>query len=193
MAAPKILVFAGSVRNDSVNKKLARCAAEAVKKQGATAHFIDLRDYPMPLYDQDLEDAAGLPENTKKLKKLMNECQGFIIVSPEYNSSIPPVLKNAIDWASRKESPEEKDLACFRGKTALIMGASPSFMGGMRALVQLRSILGNIGVLVLADQMTLPNAFEAFLPDGSLKEAKHQENVHRLTEKLTHLLQKLSS
>lgn len=190
---PKILVIPGSARKDSVNKKLARVAAAAVKMAGGEATFLDLHELPLPLYDGDLESEQGLPENAKKLKKLMNEHHGLLFVSPEYNSSIPPVLKNLIDWASRKDDPSEEDLVCFKGKVALLMGASPSFMGGMRALVHLRSILGNINVLVLPDQKTLPNAYDAFNPDGSLKEAKHQESIARMAEKFVKTIQKLLS
>ena len=100
-AAPRILAFAGSLRAESFNKKLARVAAEALRKAGGEVTLIDLRDYPLPLYDGDLEAASGLPENGRKLKSLFLEHQGLLISSPEYNSSIPAVLKNTIDWVSR--------------------------------------------------------------------------------------------
>ena len=120
--------------------------------------LIDLRDFAMPLYDGDLEEREGLPANARVLKDLMLSHQGFLISSPEYNSSISAVLKNAIDWASRPVT-GEAPLACFTGKAAAIMSASPGALGGLRGLVHLRSILGNINVLVLLDQVAVMSAY----------------------------------
>lgn len=144
----------------------------------------------MPLYDGDLEEKEGLPANAKKLKALMKSHQGLLLSCPEYNSSITGVLKNAIDWASRQEE-GETPLVCFRGKTAALLSASPGALGGLRGLVHVRSILGNIGVLVLPDQVAIPKADAAFQPDGSLKEAKQQTSVDKLARALTDLLKKL--
>jgi chromate reductase, NAD(P)H dehydrogenase (quinone) len=118
----KILAFAGSAREGSFNKMLVKIAVEGAKTAGADVTYVDLRDLPMPLYDQDLEAKEGLPENVLKFKDLMKSHQGFLIACPEYNSSITPLLKNAIDWASRPE-PGELPLAltCFQGKVAGIM------------------------------------------------------------------------
>ncbi|MCE9518722.1 MAG: NAD(P)H-dependent oxidoreductase, partial [Verrucomicrobia bacterium] len=132
MSKPKILAFAGSTRAGSFNKKLIRIAADAARAAGAEVTLIDLRDYPLPLFDGDLEDENGLPENAKKLKALMRESDGFLISSPEYNSSITAVLKNAIDWASRQETDDEPSLVAFRGKAAVLMSASPGALGGLR-------------------------------------------------------------
>ena len=107
MVTPEILAFAGSTRTESYNKKLVRLAADAARAAGANVTVIDLRDLPLPLFDEDFETAHGLPENAKKLKSLMKEHDGFLISSPEYNSSITAVLKNAIDWASRPETEDE--------------------------------------------------------------------------------------
>jgi len=190
---PKILAFAGSLRNQSNNKKLLKIAIEGAKAAGAEVTFIDLKDYPMPIYDQDIEDAEGPPENAKKLKELMLSHQGFLIASPEYNSSISAVLKNLIDWASRKAFTDEPDLACFKNKTAALMSVSPSFMGGMRGLVTLRSILDNIGVLVMPQQQTIPNGFQAFNEQGNLINGAHQKNVEQLGAALANLLSKLNT
>jgi chromate reductase, NAD(P)H dehydrogenase (quinone) len=153
--------------------------------------YLDLRDLPLPLFDQDLESKEGLPENAKKLKKLMIDHQGFLISSPEYNSSISGVLKNAIDWASRAETDNEPTLVCFRGKSAAIMSASPGALGGLRGLVHVRAILENIGVLVLPDQVAIPKANDAFQPNGSLQDAKKQQGIEGLGKKLAELLKKL--
>jgi chromate reductase, NAD(P)H dehydrogenase (quinone) len=155
MAAPKILAFAGSTRADSFNKKLVRVAVEGARQAGAEVTLVDLRDYPMPLYDGDLETEAGMPESAARLKELMKAHDGFLIASPEYNSSITAVLKNTIDWVSRA-APGEEPLAAFDGKAAALMSASPGALGGLRGLVHVRSILGNIGVLVLPDQVAVP-------------------------------------
>ena len=166
---PKILAFAGSQRTDSFNKKLLKIAAAAATTAGAEVKLLDLRDLELPLFDQDLEAASGLPAGAKMFKALLTESDGFLIASPEYNSSFTPLLKNAIDWASRAETKEEPPLSAFRGKSAALLAASPGGLGGMRALVHLRSLLGNIGVLVLPDQVTLPAAHDAFTESGELK------------------------
>src|ERR687885_1331691 len=145
---PKILAFAGSTREASYNKLLVKIAAEGARAAGAEVTYLDFRDLPMPLFDEDLEAKEGIPENARKFKELMIAHQGFLIACPEYNSSITPLLKNAIDWASRSEL-GGLSLECFKDKVAVLMSASPGTLGGLRGLVHVRSILGNIGVLVL--------------------------------------------
>lgn len=188
---PKILAFAGSTRIDSYNKRLVKIAAAGAKAAGAEVTYIDLRDLPLPLYDEDLEAREGLPANARKLKDLLISHQGLLIASPEYNSSLTGVLKNAIDWASRP-SPNEAPLAAFAGKVAAIMSTSPGGLGGLRGLVHLRSILGNIKVLVLPDQVAVPNAGEVFNADGSLKDPQKQESVANLGKNLADILFKLN-
>jgi chromate reductase len=190
MPAPKVIVFAGSTRSGSFNKKLARLAVEAAKNAGAEVTFVDLRDLALPLFDGDLEEAQGLPEAAKRFKKQLRESDGFIIASPEYNSSITGVLKNAIDWASREESDDEPPLVAFRGKTALLLSASPGALGGLRGLVHLRSILGNIGVIVLPDQLAIGTAHEAFDDAGKLKDEKKAKKVAELVKGLVEFLKK---
>lgn len=193
MTSPKILAFAGSARQDSFNKKLVKIAADGARATGAEVTYLDFRDLPLPLYDADLEAAEGLPENARQLKTLMKSHQGFLIACPEYNSSITPLLKNAIDWASRAEPGEDPlALAAFRGKVAAIMSASPGGLGGLRGLVHVRSILGNIGVLVLPDQQAVSNAFQAFDENGNLKDEKQRTEVYNLGTQLANILVKLS-
>jgi len=187
---PKILAFAGSLRSESFNKKLVKIAIAGARDAGAEVTYVDLRDYPMPVFDQEIEDREGLPETAVRLKKLFFEHQGLLISAPEYNSSITGVLKNTIDWVSRA-APGEKSVAAFAGKAAALMGASPGALGGLRGLVHLRSILGNIDVLVLPSQVAVPKAGDAFLPDGSLKDKQQEEKVRQLGAKLTQLLKKL--
>lgn len=187
----KILAFDGSTRTDSFNKKLVRIAAEGARQAGASVTVIDLKDFPLPLFDQDLEAAEGQPENARKLKELFIQHQGLLIASPEYNSSVTPVLKNAIDWVSRS-LPGEPALAAFQGKVASLVSASPGALGGLRGLVHLRSILGNIGVIVLPQQIAVPKAHEAFAADGTLKDAKMQASVMALGRSLAETAAKLA-
>jgi NAD(P)H-dependent FMN reductase len=191
MPTPTILAFAGSTRTASYNKQLARAAADLARAAGALVTLIDLRDYPLPLFDEDLEAAEGLPENAKKLKALLREHQGILIAAPEYNSSITAVLKNAIDWASRTETDDEPPLSAFKGKTAALLSASPGALGGLRGLVHLRAILGNIGVLVLPEQAAVGTAHEAFDEAGALKNERTAKQVTGVVNALVSTLSKL--
>jgi chromate reductase, NAD(P)H dehydrogenase (quinone) len=188
---PKILAFAGSTRIESYNKTLVKIAAAGAQVAGAEVTYIDLRDLPLPLYDEDLEAQEGLPANVRTFKDLLISHQGLLIASPEYNSSLTAVLKNAIDWATRP-APNEAPLAAFAGKVATIMSASPGALGGLRGLVHLRSILGNIKVLVLPDQIAVTKAYEAFNPDGTLVDPKQQKSIEQLGAGLTKILLKLN-
>lgn len=189
---PRILAFAGSTRTESYNKRLVRIAAEAARAAGSEVTLLDLRDYPLPLFDEDLEKAQGMPEKGQKLKTLFREHDGLLISAPEYNSSITGVLKNSIDWVSRP-APGEPPLVAFTGKVAALMSASPGALGGLRGLVHVRAILNNIGVLVLPDQLAVPRAFEAFTPEGTLKDAKQQAGIEGLGRALATTLAKLKS
>lgn len=188
---PKILALAGSLRKDSWNKKMVKIAARGAEAAGAEVTFLDLKDYPMPIYDGDIEAAEGLPENAKKLKEIMLAHQGFLIASPEYNSSISAALKNFIDWTSRPTTPGEAGLICYTGKVASIMAASPGALGGLRGLVTVRSILGNIGVIVLPGQIAIAKAHEAFNAEGEINDEKQRESVEKLGASLANLLAKL--
>jgi NAD(P)H-dependent FMN reductase len=163
-----ILILPGSARRDSVNRKLAAVAAELVTEAGAEAILIDPADFQLPLYDGDLEEAEGLPAAAKVLKQKFLAAQAIIFVSPEYNSSVTPLMKNFIDWVSRAESEGEEPLAAYRGKVAGLLAASPGALGGLRGLVHLRAILGNIGVLVTPKQFALGGAFSKFDERGAL-------------------------
>ena len=189
---PKILAFSGSSRKDSCNKKLVKIAALGAQDAGAIVTMIDLADYPMPLFNQDLEHEQGMPENARNFKNLMIEHDAFMIASPEYNSAFSPLLKNVIDWASRTESDHEPPMAAYKGKIAIIMAASPGALGGLRGLVFLRMLLANIGVTVLSDQQAIPQAFNAFNDDGSLIDDRRQKSVLALGSKLAITVSKLN-
>ena len=186
----RILAFAGSTRKESFNKKLVRIGAQGAREQGAEVTLIDLKDFALPVFDQDLEAAEGIPEAATRLKRLMVEHDGLLIASPEYNSSITAVLKNTIDWVSRRAG-DEPPLVAFRRKVATLMSASPGALGGLRALVHVRSILGNIGVIVLPEQIAVAKAHEAFNLDGSLKDLKQHANILELGKTLAAFVAKL--
>jgi len=187
----KILAFAGSARKESFNKKLIKIAVKGAQDAGAEVTLIDLNDFPMPLYHGDLEDEQGLPENAKKIKKLMIQSDGFLISSPEYNSSISGWLKNTIDWASRKETKDEAPLIAFKDKIVTLMSTSTGKLGGLRGLVHVRSILGNIGAIVLPKQVCVPNAGEAFNDQAQLKDEKQQKEIENLGKELVTFISKL--
>ena len=189
--APRILAFGGSLRRGSFNKLLVRVAAEGARAAGAEVTLLDLRELPMPVYDADIETEHGIPENGKRLKALMKEHDAFLISTPEYNSSIPGGLKNAIDWASRPE-PGERELACFEGKVAGLLAASPGALGGLRSLLTLRAILANIRVLVIPQQLALPKAHEAFAPDGTLLDPKRDTAARAIGAELARVTAKLA-
>ena len=173
----KLLFLAGSASKESINKKLALNACELAKEMGAEATFIDLADFDMPIYNGDDEAEHGLPENAIKLKKIFSEHDGFLIASPEFNSSFTPLLKNALDWISRKHEEDEKPLIAYKGKVAALVAASPGGFGGLRGLVPLRMMLSNISVTVIPEQLALAKAHEAFDESGQLHNEKQLKNV----------------
>lgn len=192
MSTIKILAIAGSARSDSFNKKLVKISAAGARASGADVTYLDFRDLPLPLFDEDLETAEGLPVNAVRLKAMFKEHQGFLIACPEYNSSITPLLKNAIDWASRPE-PSEPPLACFNGKVAALMSASPGRLGGLRGLGHVRSILSNIGVLVLPDQKAIGSAHQAFDDNDNLHDESQQAAIIHLGARLATVTARLNA
>ncbi len=186
---PRILVFAGSSRKDSYNKRLAHLCAERIDALGGTATFIDLGDFPMPLYDGDLEAGSGLPDNALALRELLSEHHGLLIASPEYNGFITPLLKNTIDWLTRPHE-KESGLTLFEGKFAAVVSASPGGLGGLRSLALIRQLLNNIGVTVLPDQLAVAKAGDAF-SDGRLTDAKQQAKLDGVCQRLVGTLEKL--
>ncbi len=191
MSNPRILAFAGSARRDSLNRRLLVAAAAFAREAGADVTVADLADYPMPLFDQDLEAEVGRPDEVARFRGLMLEHDGFLIAAPEYNSSITPLLKNTIDWASRSLA-DEPPLECFRGKTCGLLAASPGALGGLRGLVHVRAILSNIGVLVIPEQHALGSAHEAFDDDGGLSDERAAGSVERVANRLVAVTAALS-
>ncbi len=188
---PRILVFAGSAREASLNKKLARVAAKVIGENGGEATLIDLRDFPMPIYEGDLEAREGMPPMARKLRELFVAHPGLLIVSPENNGSIPSLLKNTIDWLSR-DTDGRSGLEPFRGKVAAIMGASPGAFGAISGLSSLRPILSRLTVLVIPDQVTLPKADQAFKEDGSFVDERHLKSVTAVAKRLVEVTARMN-
>ena len=181
----RLLFFAGSTREGSFNKKLALLARHIAEANGIEAVFVDLKDYPMPLYNGDLEAAEGPPEGARAFKALLGEYPGVFIASPEYNSSITPLLKNTLDWVTRVRAKGETGLEVYRSRVFAISGASPGYYGAMRSLLNLRQILEvGIGATVIPQQLALPRAGDAFDPDGSLKDKAQQALCKSVVEAL---------
>jgi NAD(P)H-dependent FMN reductase len=186
----KVLVVAGSTRTGAFSKQLAKAAAAMATAAGHPATLVDLRDFAMPLYDGDLEAAQGLPEGAVRLRGLVAPHDALLIVTPEYNASLPAVLKNALDWLSRPHGQEAGGVV-FRGKVAAMMSSSPGALGGMRALVHLRQVLMNLGVLVVTEQFALGNAGAAFQADGSLVDGKQAAAANAVVQRLLQVATRL--
>lgn len=180
----KLLVFSGSARKGSYNKLLAKNAAEIGEKLGAEVTYVDLKDYPMPIYDGDLEEEIGLPENAAKIKKLFLENDGLFLACPEYNSSITPILKNVLDWVSRPQAEDEEHLIAYQDKVVAISGASPGGWGGLRGLEIVRMMLHNMDVMVVPKQIVVPAAYEAFDEEGQFKDKKLLSRLEGVVKQL---------
>lgn len=181
----RLLFFAGSTREGSFNRKLASLAHHIAAANGIEAVLAELKDYPMPLYNGDLEAKEGPPERAAAFKALLSEYQGVFIASPEYNSSITPLLKNTLDWVTRVREKGETGLEVFRSRVFAISGASPGYYGTMRALLHLRQILEiGTGATVIPQQLAVPRAMDAFEADGSLKDKAHQNQCKAVVEAL---------
>ena len=175
---PRILAFAGSVRRDSLNRKLLAATVDAVREAGAEATTISLGDFPLPLYDGDLEAAEGVPENALRLVRLMREHDGFLIASPEYNSQLTPLLKNTIDWCSRADDDP------FEGRAAAVVSASPGNFGAIRSMTLLRALLTHLGCHTIPAQCVLPLADKAFAADGGLIDARARKASRAVAQEL---------
>lgn len=191
MQTPKLLAFGSSLRNGSVNRQLARVAGETARTLGAEVTIVNLNDFDIPLYNGDDEERSGLPEGALRFKKLLQEHDGFIISSAEYNGFFTAAIKNAIDWASRPSEENEAPLSAFRGKTTALLSASPGALGGMRSLPHLRALLGNIGVVVLPGQLSLSNAGAESFSGDRLADARQQANLEGLLQQLTDVTARL--
>lgn len=181
---PKILVFAGSIRTGAFSVKTADVAQRELALQGAEVTRISLADYPLPFMDQDLEAEKGVPENAYRLARLFVAHDGVLIATPEYNGSLPPLLKNTIDWITRVHKDNGKPLKPFPGKVMAICGSSDGRWGGIRSASHLRQILAHIQADVIAPQVLVPDAGKAFDDDGEFVEERARKSMQNLCKAL---------
>jgi chromate reductase, NAD(P)H dehydrogenase (quinone) len=185
MSEPRLLFISGSARTDSYNKRLAKLGAMIAEANGIKSTFADLADYPMPIFDGDLEAGEGVPVNARKLLALMLVHSGVFIASPEYNASISALLKNSLDWVSRVREDGGAGKAAYTTRVFALGAASPGGTGGMRGLVAVRNVLEmGLGAVVLPDQVLVARANTAFDDHGHLADKEGQERFKTVIQKL---------
>jgi len=191
MSALKILVIPGSLRSGSLNAKLAAVAAHELVQMGAEVTRISLSDFPLPIYDGDLQTRSGVPKHAVNLKRMMGAHHGVLLVSPEYNASVSPLLKNAIDWVSRVQDPHESRGQVFRERPFAIAAASENRLGGTRGLAALRLILTACQAPVIPSQLALSFANEAYDDMDRLKHPADSEALGALVRQLIDISQRM--
>jgi NAD(P)H-dependent FMN reductase len=191
MSALKILVIPGSLRTGSHNARLAAAAAHELAQAGAEVTRISLSDFPLPIYDGDLQSKSGVPKHAVNLKRMMSAHHDVLIVTPEYNSSVPPLLKNTIDWVSRVQDPHETRGQVFRNRAFAISAASDNRLGGTRALAALRLILTACHALVVPNQLALSFASEAYDDRDRLKHPADIEALGAMARQLIDISQRM--
>ena len=191
MSALKILVIPGSQRTGSLNARLAAVAAHALALEGAEVTRISLADFPLPIYDGDLQAKSGVPKHAVNLKRMMAAHHGVLIVTPEYNSSVPALLKNTIDWVSRVQDAHETRGQVFRDRVFAIASASGNRLGGARALAALRLILSACHATVIPNQLALSFADDAYDEMERLKNPTDAEALRALVRQLIDISQRM--
>jgi chromate reductase, NAD(P)H dehydrogenase (quinone) len=191
MSALKILVIPGSLRTGSLNARLAAAAAYEFVQAGVDVTRISLGDFPLPIYDGDLQSKSGVPKNAINLKRMIGAHHGVLIVTPEYNSSVPPLVKNTIDWVTRVQDPPEARGQVFRERAFAIAAASASRLGGTRALAALRLILSACHATVIPNQLALSFAGEAYDDMDRLKHPADVEALDALVRQLIDASQRM--
>jgi chromate reductase len=191
MSALKILVIPGSLRTGSLNARLAAAAADQFAQAGAEVSRISLADFPLPIYDGDLQTRSGVPKNAVNLKRMIGVHHGVLIVTPEYNASVPPLVKNAIDWVSRVQDPHETRGQVFRERAFAIAAASDNRLGGTRSLAALRLILSACHAVVIPNQLALSFASEAYDDMDRLKHPADIEALGALVRQLIEFSQRM--
>ena len=191
--APRILVFAGSTRSGAYSGKTADIAQRDLALKGAEVTRISLADYPLPLMDEDLEREKGVPENAVRLARMIASHDGFLIATPEYNGSMPPLLKNAIDWVSRVKGDGGRSLRPYSGKVAAICSSSDGHFAGIRSAAHLRAVLSHIGVEVISPQCSVPFGANAFDKDGEFTEERPRKAMDKVCATLVERARMLST
>ena len=193
MPIPKVLVLAGSIRTGSFNARLAAIAAKEIARAEAEVTRISLLDFPLPLYDGDLEARSGPPENAVKLKRMFCAHQGVFIASPEYNASLTPLLKNTIDWISRVRENKEPPLSAYRNRVFALGAASNGTLGGMRSIMALRQSLElGCGALVIPEQIAVREASHAFDENDELKDERSAAVLRTMARRLVELARQIA-
>ncbi len=193
MMIPKILVFAGSTRSGAYSGKTADIAQRELATQGADVTRISLADYPLPIMNEDLEDEEGIPENAYKLARMIAAHDGVLIATPEYNGSMPPLLKNTIDWISRVSKDGGKPLKPYPGKVMAICSSSNGHFAGIRSAAHLRAVLAHIGCEVVAPQCSVPYGAKAFDEDGEFVEERPKKAMQSVCRALIEQARLLST
>jgi len=191
MSALKILVIPGSLRTGSHNARLAAAAASQLAQSGADVTRISLGDFPLPIYDGDLQSKSGVPKHAINLKRMISAHHGVLLVTPEYNSSVPPLLKNAIDWVTRVQDAHETRGQVFRERAFAIAAASESRLGGARCLAALRLILSACQAVVIPNQLALAFADDAYDDMDRLKHPADIETLGALVRQLIDVSQRM--
>ena len=173
----RLLAFAGSLRSASFNRRLVHVLAAGAREAGAEVELIELRDHSLPIYDGDIE-AAGMPDTVHRLQAMLAAADGLLIATPEYNGSMPALVKNTLDWMSRAQPDGRSGEELFRGKVAGICSASPGALGGLRSLLVLRDALAKLGMWVCPKQVAVGGAADAFDADGDLVDPRRRAAVH---------------
>ena len=195
MTSPTVLVIPGSARRQALSRRMAAAAAAALTEAGAAVTLLDLADHPLPLYNGDLEASQGLPAGVVHLQRLIASHQALLVATPEYNGSVPALLKNTLDWCSRADpgNPAGSGGAIYANKPAAIVSTSPGALGGMRALFHLRDMLGYLGMLVVPQQLAIGQADKAFGPDGTLLDERHVKALTAVAQTLVSTAARLSA
>ena len=193
MNKPRIVVMAGSRRREALSRRVAAACVRALDAAGAEVELVELDDYPAPLYDGDLEAASGLPEAIVRLQRMLHASDGVLVVNPEYNGSLTPLLKNTLDWCSRPNpaDPERSGGKVYAGRAAAVVGSSPGALGGMRVLFHIRDVLGYLGMQVIPQQLAVGKAGEAVGDDDRLRDAAQQDMLDKLAAALVDTARRL--
>ena len=193
MNKPRIVVMAGSRRREALSRRVAAACARALEAAGAEVERVELADYPAPLYDGDLEASSGLPESIVRLQHVLHASDGVLVVNPEYNGSLTPLLKNTLDWCSRPNpaDPERSGGKVYAGRAAAVVGSSPGALGGMRVLFHIRDVLGYLGMQVIPQQLAVGKAGEAVGDDDRLRDAAQQDMLDKLAAALVDTARRL--
>ena len=193
MNKPRIVVMAGSRRREALSRRVAAACVRALDAAGAEVERVELDDDPAPLYDGDLEAASGLPEAIVRLQRVLYASDGVLVVNPEYNGSLTPLLKNTLDWCSRPNpaDPERSGGKVYAGRAAAVVGSSPGALGGMRVLFHIRDVLGYLGMQVIPQQLAVGKAGEAVGDDDRLRDAAQQDMLDKLAAALVDTARRL--